>query len=60
LTVVQTLETATGARTMALDSETHKIYLPTAQYESQDQNSDGARKRPRIISGTFKILVYGM
>ena len=60
LTVVQTLKTATGARTMALDTTTHKIYLPTAEFEAQDQKTDGARKRPRIVSGTFKILVYGM
>jgi DNA-binding beta-propeller fold protein YncE len=60
LTVVQTLKTATGARTMALDPTTHKIYLPTAQFEAQEQKSDGARKRPRILSGTFKILVYEM
>ena len=60
LTVVQTLKTAMGARTMALDPATHKIYLPTAEFEAQGQKSDGARKRPRIISGTFKILVYGM
>ena len=60
MTIVQTLKTATGARTMALDPTTHKIYLPTAQYEAQEQKSDGSRKRPRIIAGTFKILVYGM
>lgn len=59
-TVVQTLKTATGARTIALDPTTHKIYLPTAQFEAQEQKSDGARKRPRMISGTFKILVYEM
>jgi len=59
LSVVQTLKTAPGARTIALDTQTHKIYLPTAQYEAQEK-SDGARKRPRIISGSFKILVYGM
>jgi DNA-binding beta-propeller fold protein YncE len=58
LTVVQTLKTAPGARTIALDTQTHKIYLPTAQYEAQEK-SDGARKRPRIVSGSFKILVYG-
>src|SRR5262249_24682643 len=60
ITVVQTLKTSTGARAMALDPITHKIYLPTAQFEAQEQKSDGARNRPRIISGTFKILVYGM
>src|SRR6476661_8670791 len=31
LTVLQTLKTAHGARTMALDPKTHRIYLPTAQ-----------------------------
>lgn len=60
ITVVQTLKTAMGARTMALDPTTHKIYLPTAQFEPQEQKSDGERKRPRIMAGTFKILVYGM
>ena len=33
LKMVQTLETAPGARTMGLDLQTHKIYLPTAQTE---------------------------
>lgn len=57
LTIVQTLKTALGARTIALDTQTHKIYLPTAQYEAQ---AGGTGKRPRIVSGSFKILVYGM
>ncbi|MGA3268741.1 MAG: YncE family protein [Verrucomicrobiota bacterium] len=61
LTVVQTLTTATGARTMALDPKTHKIYLATAQFEAQSQPANGERRqRPRMIPGTFKILVYGM
>jgi YVTN family beta-propeller protein len=59
ITVVQTLKTGPGARTIALDTTTHKIYLPNAQFEAQEQK-DGARKRPRLVSGTFKILVYGM
>lgn len=60
LTVVQTLKTAMGARTMALDPKTHKIYLPTAQFEATEQKTDGSRKRPRMVAGTFKVLVYGM
>jgi DNA-binding beta-propeller fold protein YncE len=61
LTVVQTLETQRGARTMALDPTTHKIYLPTGQFESSTNQVAGAqRQRPRMIPGTFKILVYGM
>ena len=61
LTAVQTLTTERGARTMALDSTTHKIYLPSAKYEPQPPAEPGApRQRPKIIPGTFKILVYGM
>lgn len=56
LTAVQTLKTEKGARTMALDPVTHKIYLASAQFEAP---APGAR-RGKIIPGTFKILVYGM
>jgi len=61
LTVVQTLATEHGARTMALDPKTHKIYLPSAKYEPQPTPAPGtARQRPKIIPGSFKVLVYGM
>jgi DNA-binding beta-propeller fold protein YncE len=61
LTVVQTLKTERGARTMALDPVTHRIYLATAQFESSsEQAAGGQRRRPRALPGTFKILVYGM
>jgi len=68
LTVVQTLKTVPRARTMALDPATHKIYLPTAQFESStnspnastNQVAGARRQRPKMIPGTFKILVYGM
>jgi hypothetical protein len=62
-TVVQTLATQRGARTMALDPRTHKIYLATAQFEAQQPPppANGERRqRPRMVPGTFKILVYGM
>jgi DNA-binding beta-propeller fold protein YncE len=61
LTVVQTLKTENGARTMALDPVTHRIYLATAQFEpSSGQPAGEERRRPRPIPGSFKILVYGM
>ena len=61
LTVVQTLATERGARTMALDPKTHKIYLASAKYEPQPTPAPGAaRQRPKIIPGSFKVLVYGM
>jgi DNA-binding beta-propeller fold protein YncE len=60
LSVLQTLPTRRGARTMALDSTTHKIYLVTAKFEPMPTPSPGAaRQRPKIIPGTMVLLVYG-
>jgi DNA-binding beta-propeller fold protein YncE len=60
LTVVQTLKTARSARTMALDPKTHRIYLAAADFEASPTPSPGTeRQRPKMISGTFRILVYG-
>lgn len=56
LTVVQTLETKRGARTMALDPQTHRIYLATADFKDEPV-SPGAR--PARVPGTFRVLVYG-
>jgi len=60
LTVVQTLKTERGARTMTLDPKTHKIYLSTANFEGAPAQTEGGRQRPKMIPGTFKVLVYGM
>jgi hypothetical protein len=56
LTVVQTLATERGSRTMVLDPKTHKIYLGAAKFEAP---APGER-RGKIVPGSFKILVYGM
>src|SRR5262249_5777372 len=45
LTVVQTLPTERGARTMTVDSKTHRIYLANA--------------KSRTDANSFKVLVYG-
>ena len=55
LTVMQTLVTERGARTMALDPTTHKIYLASAKFETAVTG-----QRPKIVAGSFKILVYGI
>jgi hypothetical protein len=52
--VVQTLPTRRGARTLALDPATHKIYLPTAEFESGPPTPG---KRPTPKPGTFMIVV---
>ena len=44
LTVVQTLKTERGARTMALDPATHKIYLASAKFEAPEPRASGAAK----------------
>jgi hypothetical protein len=59
MTVVQTLSTERGSRTMALDSVTHNLYLAAAKFEPLPTPSPGApRQRPNMVPGSFKILVY--
>ena len=52
-TVVQNLKTEPGARTMALDTKTHKVYLSSAEFGPKPVGS----KYPAVIPDTFKILV---
>jgi DNA-binding beta-propeller fold protein YncE len=49
--VIQTLKTPVRAKTMALDTRTHRIYLSVADYET------GTRK---VLPNSFKVLVYKM
>src|SRR3984893_1805764 len=61
LSVAQTLKTERGARTMALDPKTHRIYLPTAQFQPPPSPSPGASPgasptRPTIVPNTLKLL----
>ena len=60
LIVLQVLKTQRGARTMAVDPKTHRIYLPTAQFQPAPTPSPGASPaRPIIVPNTLKLLVYG-
>ena len=52
-TVVQKVETARGARTMALDADSKTIYLVTAQFGEKGPND----RRPPMVPGTFQLLV---
>jgi YVTN family beta-propeller protein len=59
LTVVQTLKTEPRARTIGLDPQTHRIYLPTAQFQPAPSPAPGASPgRPTVVPNTFKLLVY--
>ena len=52
-TVLQTVKTAVGARTMALDTKTHKVYLPSAEFGPKPAGSN----YPSVVPGSFKVLV---
>lgn len=52
--VLGNVETARGARTMALDPKTHKIYVATAELGAPAEG----QRRPNIKPGTFMVLVY--
>jgi hypothetical protein len=55
--IVQTVTTPVGAKTMDIDPETHRVYLPTAEFEEQ---KPGATGRPAAKPGTFMIVVVGL
>jgi DNA-binding beta-propeller fold protein YncE len=58
--VTQTLPTQHGARTIALDAVTHRLYLPTAELgPAPPATADNPRPRPAIMDGTFSVLVVG-
>lgn len=62
LTVLQTLETAPSARTMALDPRTHRIYVAAGDSGPRpDSAQTGAhRAGRRSVPGSFKVLVYAV
>jgi DNA-binding beta-propeller fold protein YncE len=58
--VLQTVQTKSGARTMAVDLKTHNIYLPTAQFEPPPApTTENPRPRPTMIKDSFMVLVVG-
>ena len=58
--VAQNVKTERGARTMALDTKTHQIYLVTAQFgPAPAATAQQPRPRPAILPDTFEVLVVG-
>lgn len=59
LVVFQIFKTERGARTKALDPKSHKIFLPSAQFQPPPSPSPGASPgRSPIVPKTLKLLVY--
>jgi YVTN family beta-propeller protein len=59
-TVLENVATQRGARTMALDPKTHRIFLVTAEFGPPPAPTpERPRPRPSILPGTFTLLVLG-
>jgi YVTN family beta-propeller protein len=56
---VENIPTERGARTIAVDIRTHKLYLPTAQLIPVEPTADNPHPRPQQVPGTFHIVVVG-
>jgi len=58
--LVANVKTQTGARTMALDHKTGKVYLAVADFGPRPAPTpEKPTPRPPILPGTFSILVMG-
>jgi DNA-binding beta-propeller fold protein YncE len=58
--VAQNVKTERGARTMALDPETHRIFLVTAKFGPPPAaTAQQPHPRPAILPDTFEVLVVG-
>jgi hypothetical protein len=64
-TVVENVKTVMRARTLAVDTSTHNVYLAIADFEAAPPPAtppaDGKAQRPRarMVPGTFGLLEFG-
>jgi YVTN family beta-propeller protein len=57
--VVETVKTEFGARNMALDPKTHKLFIDTADFTpAPAPTAEQPKPQPTPVSGTFRLLVY--
>jgi DNA-binding beta-propeller fold protein YncE len=60
LSLVETVKTEFGAKTMGLDSKTHNLYLTTADFKPPAAPTDKQpHPQPTPVPGTFRLLIYG-
>ena len=58
--VVQTIATQRGARTMALDTKSHNVYTVTAEFgPPPPATPKNPHPWPTVISKTFTLLIFG-
>lgn len=60
-TVLGNVPTQRGARTITLNTKTHKLYLPTAEFnEAPAATAQNAHPRATVKPGTFTVLEVGL
>lgn len=57
--VVDTVKTQYGAKTMGLDTKTHQLFLDTADFGAPPAATGGRAGRRTPVNGTYRVLVYG-
>jgi YVTN family beta-propeller protein len=58
--VVENVPTQARARTMALDTKTHQVYLVTAEFgPAPAATAQQPRPRPPMLPGSFTLLIVG-
>jgi hypothetical protein len=54
---LENFPTQRGAKTITLNSKTHRIYLPTAEFDATPApTTENPRPRPAVKPNTFTIL----
>jgi len=58
--VVETIKTEFGAKTMGLDPKTHNLYLDTSDFAPLPApTEEQPHPQPTAVLGTFRLLIYG-
>ncbi|GAC1680634.1 MAG: hypothetical protein PVS2B2_19110 [Candidatus Acidiferrum sp.] len=58
--LVETVQTQFGARNMAIDPKTHRLFVDTADFGAAPApTAEQPHPQPVPVSGTFRLLVYG-
>jgi DNA-binding beta-propeller fold protein YncE len=58
-TVVDTIKTQAGARTMTIDTKNHNIYTVTAEFgPAPAPTPEAPRPRPAMVPNTFTLLIF--
>src|SRR6516162_6828756 len=58
LSLVETVQTEFGAKTMGFDAKTHNLFVDTSDFETPAATGKQANPQPRTKPGTFRLLIY--